>query len=92
MADFQGIGSSVLRSDGIPIATRSRRIPKHLLPGYPIASTQSGNARGLRFALTVHKAQGSEFERVSMVTSSDSAALTRELLYSGNTRALAASP
>ncbi len=39
------------------------------------------------FALTVHKAQGSEFERVALVTGPDSAALTRELLYTGVTRA-----
>ncbi len=41
------------------------------------------------FALTVHKAQGSEFERVALVTGPDSAALTRELLYTGATRARA---
>ncbi len=39
------------------------------------------------FALTVHKAQGSEFEHVALVTGPDSAVLTRELLYTGVTRA-----
>ena len=39
------------------------------------------------FALTVHKAQGSEFERVALVTGPDSAVLSRELLYTGVTRA-----
>jgi exodeoxyribonuclease V alpha subunit len=39
------------------------------------------------FAQTVHKAQGSEFERVALVTGPDSAVLTRELLYTGVTRA-----
>jgi exodeoxyribonuclease V alpha subunit len=39
------------------------------------------------FALTVHKAQGSEFDRVALVTGPDSAVLTRELLYTGVTRA-----
>jgi exodeoxyribonuclease V alpha subunit len=39
------------------------------------------------FALTVHKAQGSEFERVLLVTGPESAVLTRELLYTGVTRA-----
>lgn len=39
------------------------------------------------FALTVHKAQGSEFDRVALVTGPDSAVLTRELLYTGITRA-----
>ena len=38
------------------------------------------------FALTVHKAQGSEFDRVALVTGPDSAVLTRELLYTGVTR------
>jgi exodeoxyribonuclease V alpha subunit len=41
------------------------------------------------FALTVHKAQGSEFERVALVTGPESAVLTRELLYTGVTRARA---
>ncbi|MEO6967264.1 MAG: exodeoxyribonuclease V subunit alpha [Rhodanobacteraceae bacterium] len=39
------------------------------------------------FALTVHKAQGSEFERVALVLGNDSPVLTRELLYTGVTRA-----
>lgn len=39
------------------------------------------------FALTVHKAQGSEFERVALVPGTDSPVLTRELLYTGITRA-----
>ena len=39
------------------------------------------------FALTVHKAQGSEFERVALLTGPDSVVLTRELLYTGVTRA-----
>lgn len=39
------------------------------------------------FALTVHKAQGSEFERVVLVPGADSPVLTRELLYTGITRA-----
>ena len=41
------------------------------------------------FALTVHKAQGSEFGHVALVTGPDSAVLTRELLYTGVTRARA---
>jgi exodeoxyribonuclease V alpha subunit len=58
-------------TDGEP-----RALPVRLLPPH-----EGG------FALTVHKAQGSEFERVAMVTGPDSAALTRELLYTGVTRA-----
>ena len=41
------------------------------------------------FALTVHKAQGSEFKRVALVTGPESPILTRELLYTGVTRARA---
>lgn len=40
------------------------------------------------FAMTVHKSQGSEFERVLLVLpDADSPVLTRELLYTGLTRA-----
>jgi exodeoxyribonuclease V alpha subunit len=39
------------------------------------------------FALTVHKAQGSEFARVALVLGADTPVLTRELLYTGVTRA-----
>jgi exodeoxyribonuclease V alpha subunit len=41
------------------------------------------------FALTVHKAQGSEFDHIALVTGPDSAVLTRELIYTGVTRARA---
>ena len=39
------------------------------------------------FALTVHKAQGSEFDHVALATGPASQVLTRELLYTGITRA-----
>jgi exodeoxyribonuclease V alpha subunit len=40
------------------------------------------------FAMTVHKSQGSEFEQVCLVLPDQpSAVLTRELLYTGITRA-----
>ena len=39
------------------------------------------------FALTVHKAQGSEFGRIALVLGADTPVLTRELLYTGITRA-----
>jgi exodeoxyribonuclease V alpha subunit len=40
------------------------------------------------YAMTVHKSQGSEFERVLMILpGEDSAILTRELVYTGLTRA-----
>ncbi|HKZ10809.1 MAG TPA: exodeoxyribonuclease V subunit alpha [Rhodanobacteraceae bacterium] len=58
-------------ADGVP-----RAIPPAALPPHEGA-----------FALTVHKAQGSEFERILLATGPDSAVLTRELLYTGVTRA-----
>ena len=58
-------------ADGVP-----RAIPTAALPPHEGA-----------FALTVHKTQGSEFERVALATGPDSAVLTRELLYTGVTRA-----
>ncbi len=40
------------------------------------------------YAMTVHKSQGSEFERVLLVLpAEDSPVLTRELIYTGLTRA-----
>jgi hypothetical protein len=41
----------------------------------------------LAYAISVHKAQGSEFERVYFVLPQKSALLSRELLYTGLTRA-----
>jgi exodeoxyribonuclease V alpha subunit len=55
-----------------------RRVPVRLLPEHETA-----------FAMTVHKSQGSEFDRVALVLppAADSPILTRELLYTGVTRA-----
>jgi exodeoxyribonuclease V alpha subunit len=52
--------------------------PTHLLPEYELA-----------FAMTVHKSQGSEFNRILMVLpdNPDHRLLTREILYTGLTRA-----
>jgi exodeoxyribonuclease V alpha subunit len=58
-------------ADGVP-----RAIPPAALPPHEGA-----------FALTVHKAQGSEFDNIALVAGPDSAVLTRELLYTGVTRA-----
>jgi exodeoxyribonuclease V alpha subunit len=58
-------------ADGVP-----RAIPPAALPPHEGA-----------FALTVHKAQGSEFDGIALATGPDSAVLTRELLYTGVTRA-----
>ena len=54
-----------------------RAIPPEFLPRHETA-----------FAMTVHKSQGSEFDRVLMVLPpEDSILLTRELIYTGITRA-----
>ncbi|NTW54079.1 MAG: exodeoxyribonuclease V subunit alpha [Chlorobaculum sp.] len=54
-----------------------RAIPPEFLPKHETA-----------FAMTVHKSQGSEFDRVLMVLPpEDSILLTRELIYTGITRA-----
>jgi exodeoxyribonuclease V alpha subunit len=54
-----------------------RAIPPEFLPRHETA-----------FAMTVHKSQGSEFERVLMVLPpEDTILLTRELIYTGITRA-----
>jgi exodeoxyribonuclease V alpha subunit len=56
-----------------------RRFSPHRLP--PVETL---------FAMTVHKSQGSEFERVALVLPRhDSRAVTRELIYTGVTRARA---
>lgn len=58
-------------------ATRMRILPLERLPAHETA-----------FALTVHKAQGSEFERVLLILAEPtSPVLTRELIYTGITRA-----
>ena len=54
-----------------------RRIPPARLPGHEPA-----------FAMTVHKSQGSEFDKVLLILpEKDSPLLTRELIYTGLTRA-----
>lgn len=61
-------------ADGVP-----RAIPTAALPPHEGA-----------FVLTVHKAQGSEFDDITLVSGPDSPVLTRELLYTGVTRARSA--
>lgn len=58
-------------ADGMP-----RALPPAALPSFEGA-----------FALTVHKAQGSEFDSVALVLGAETRVLTRELLYTGVTRA-----
>ena len=49
-------------------------------------SEEGNNDIELAYALTVHKAQGSEFEKVILVLSEPSRMLSRELLYTALTR------
>ncbi len=64
----------VVFEDGITY----RSIPVSLLPAYQLA-----------FAITVHKSQGSEFDRIliALPDDVDNKLLTREILYTGLTRA-----
>jgi len=65
---------SVFFRDG---ATKLRQISPYVLPEHETA-----------FAMTVHKSQGSEYDRVFLfLPDADSPVLNRELLYTGITRA-----
>ncbi|RSD21234.1 exodeoxyribonuclease V subunit alpha [Pandoraea apista] len=56
--------------------------------GYRLYSPASLPAHETAFAMTIHKSQGSEFERVAMVLPEQSSrVLSRELIYTGVTRA-----
>lgn len=56
--------------------------------GYRLYSPASLPAHETAFAMTIHKSQGSEFERVAMVLPEQaSRVLSRELVYTGVTRA-----
>src|SRR5690606_10653217 len=60
-----------------PTATGLRRVQLSRLPAHETV-----------FAMTVHKSQGSEFERVALVLPEKASTIfTRELLYTGVTRA-----
>jgi exodeoxyribonuclease V alpha subunit len=66
------VGVHFLQSDG-----QVRSLPPSRLPAYETA-----------WAMTIHKSQGSEFDMVVLVLpEQDSPLLTRELLYTGVTRA-----
>ncbi|VVE39336.1 exodeoxyribonuclease V subunit alpha [Pandoraea fibrosis] len=56
--------------------------------GYRLYSPASLPAHETAFAMTIHKSQGSEFDRVAMVLPEQSSrVLSRELIYTGVTRA-----
>jgi len=70
----QDTGPSAFFSDGLG---GLRRVSIHRLPEHETA-----------YAMTVHKSQGAEFDRVHLILpEKDTPLLTRELLYTGMTRA-----
>ena len=83
-----------------PVQRRHRRVPARCRRGIPVAWFAGGEAgvRGFHpaslpahtgaFAMTVHKAQGSEFDSVwLLLPRQDARTLSRELLYTAITRA-----
>ena len=78
---------------GIALPDSSDRLRVHFVqapnpPSIRILPVERLPAHETAFALTVHKAQGSEFEQILLVLAEPtSPVLTRELLYTGITRA-----
>lgn len=60
--------------------------PKHSYKWKSAMSDEGASELELAFALTVHKAQGSEFGKVILVLGEPSALLSKELLYTAITR------
>lgn len=86
---------------GIALRVPDERGAMHLRVAFEVAGSGHGDAPRIRFvlpsrlgdretvfAMTVHKSQGSEFDHAALVLPPEpSAVLTRELLYTGITRA-----
>ena len=85
---FNGdIGICLRDDDGTLMAWFPGDDPKNPRPFHPAALPAHDSA----FAMTVHKAQGSEFDEVWLVLPErDNRVLSRELVYTGMTRARAA--
>ncbi|HLP16801.1 MAG TPA: AAA family ATPase, partial [Bacteroidota bacterium] len=89
----QGTGSESrqLRVGALPSGTAPRQLRVGALPsGTPPRQFLVGALPAFvdAFAITIHNSQGSEFEKVAIVMPSrDTQILTRELLYTGITRA-----
>jgi len=82
---FNGdIGVCLDDADGRPVAWFPGDDPAHPRAFHPAALPAHESA----FAMTVHKAQGSEFDRVwLLLPARDNRVLSRELVYTGITRA-----
>ena len=85
---FNGdVGICLADADGTPLAWFPGDGSDHVRAFHPAALPAHESA----FAMTVHKAQGSEFEEVWLqLPRADSRVLSRELLYTGLTRARSA--
>ena len=76
----------------LPTPTDTRRLRAYFLDGEQIRSVSVGRLAHVEtaFAMTVHKSQGSEFQHTVLVLPADSGNIvTRELVYTGITRAKA---
>ncbi|MBQ9243017.1 MAG: ATP-binding domain-containing protein [Proteobacteria bacterium] len=60
--------------------------PLHAYRWYSTVSEEGNNDLELAYALTIHKAQGSEFDTVILVLNEPSRMISRELLYTALTR------
>ncbi len=82
---FNGdVGICLADADGTPLAWFPGEAGDHVRAFHPAALPAHESA----FAMTVHKAQGSEFDEVWLqLPRADSRVLSRELLYTGLTRA-----
>ena len=85
---FNGdVGICLADADGTPLAWFPGEAGDHVRAFHPAALPAHESA----FAMTVHKAQGSEFDEVWLqLPRADSRVLRRELLYTGLTRARSA--
>ena len=85
---FNGdVGICLADADGTPLAWFPGEAGDHVRAFHPAALPAHESA----FAMTVHKAQGSEFDEVWLqLPRADSRVLSRELLYTGLTRARSA--
>jgi exodeoxyribonuclease V alpha subunit len=85
---FNGdVGICLADADGTPLAWFPGEGSDHVRAFHPAALPAHESA----FAMTVHKAQGSEFDEVWLqLPRTDSRVLSRELLYTGLTRARSA--
>lgn len=73
---FNGDTAFLLKKSGVARFSDGREIPEYLLPRYEYA-----------YVLSVHKSQGSEYEKILILLPKGSEIFGRELLYTAVTRA-----